>query len=258
LVPCSILAAEVTEPVAYAGTCSASAAVALGSDRFVVADDESNKLRVYARKAGGRPLQVFDLASQLQLERRAGETDIEGAARLGDRTYWISSHGRNKSGREQPNRYRFFATRLQETNHSLRLSLDGAPYKALLSDLVRSPVLRSFNLLAASRRAPKDPGGLNIEGLCATPDQQLLIAFRNPIPGGRALLVPLLNPDEVCAGRPAIFGEALLPDLEGLGVRDIACWEGQYVIVAGSADGGGKTKLFTWQGGQTQGSSSKA
>jgi len=37
----------------------------------------------------------------------------------------------------------------------------------------------------------KSPGGLNIEGLCATPDGQLLIGFRNPIPDGKALIAPL-------------------------------------------------------------------
>jgi hypothetical protein len=34
------------------------------------------------------------------------------------------------------------------------------------------------------------PGGLNIEGLAATPDGQLLIGFRNPLSEGKALLLP--------------------------------------------------------------------
>jgi len=51
----------------------------------------------------------------------------------------------------------------------------------------------------ASHLAPKTPGALNIEGLCATPDHKLLIAFRNPLPQSKALLIPLENPEQVIA-----------------------------------------------------------
>src|SRR5262249_36003120 len=116
-------------------------------------------------------------------------------------------------------------------------------------DLTTAPTLKPFNLLAASRLPPKARGALNIEGLSATPDGKLLIGFRNPIPGGRALLVPLENPEEVLAGRVARFGQPIQLELNGLGIRDLGYWQGKYLIIAGSYTSGGKTRLYTWLGG---------
>ena len=127
----------------------------------------------------------------------------------------------------------------------------GRPYKNLLSDLVKAPALKPFDLRHASRLPPKEPGALNIEGLCATPDHQLLIGFRNPVPQGKALLVPLENPELVLLGDNAKFGNPILLDLGGLGIRDMACVHGRYLLIAGPYDGAGKSKLFTWSGGES-------
>jgi hypothetical protein len=60
----------------------------------------------------------------------------------------------------------------------------------------------------------------NISPLAATPDEKLLIGFRNPIPGGRALLLPLQNPIEVVREwKPVQFGTPIELDLKGLGIR---------------------------------------
>ena len=75
-----------------------------------------------------------------------------------------------------------------------------------------------------------------------------MIGFRNPIPAGKALLIPLLNPNEVVDGRPARFGSALQLDLGGLGIRDIAWHKGTYVIIAGSYHGGRHFRLYRWAG----------
>src|ERR1043165_7727785 len=119
----------------------------------------------------------------------------------------------------------------------------GKPYERLLDDLLRDPKLGPFNLAAASQREPKARGALNIEGLSATPDGHLLIGFRNPIPGGKALLLPMLTPDAVIHGQAAKFGEPILLDLQGLGIRDMAFWAGQYAIIAGSYDGKGQSHV---------------
>jgi hypothetical protein len=52
-------------------------------------------------------------------------------------------------------------------------------------------------LEAAEKLPPKAKGGLNIEGLAATPDQELLIGFRNPIPEDKALVLVLTNPKDL-------------------------------------------------------------
>lgn len=231
------------------GMCDASAVVMLGCEHFVVADDEDNTLRVYSRTQSGAPLQNFDLSSFLQVDPQSPEVDLEGAAALGDRVYWISSHARNRSGKERVSRRRFFATTLSVSNGTVDLKPVGVTYRNLLADLLKEPRLKPFNLAAAARRAPKSRNALNIEGLCATPEGHLLLGLRNPIPNGRALLVPLLNPAELIEGKPARFGDPRLLNLGGLGIRSISRAADHYFIVAGSYNGGGQSHLYEWSGG---------
>ncbi len=177
--------------------CDASAAVALDSELFAVANDEDNAIRIYRADQGGPPVQSIELSRFLRVDRKKPETDLEAAAWLGNRIFWITSHGRNHEGKFRPNRHFFFATVWEKLGGNFQLVTSGKPYQNLLADLVRDSRLRPFKLDAASRRAPKLPDALNIEGLCATPDHHLLIGFRNPIPQGRALIVPLLNPNDL-------------------------------------------------------------
>ena len=240
--------ASLSSPITYYGMCDASAAVALGTNLFVVANDEDNALRVYRRQPGGLPAATFDLSSFLRVDRKSPETDLEGAARIGDRIYWISSHGQNAKGKTSPSRHRFFATTVRLSGDIPSLQPVGRPYVSLLRDLQTDPRLVSFRLAAAGRLAPKAPGGLNIEGLTATPEGQLLIGFRNPVPNERALLVPLLNPAELIDGKPARFGNPILLSLGGLGVRSMGWGSGRFLIIAGHYDNDGVSRLFEWAG----------
>ncbi len=231
------------------GMCDASAVVSLAGDRFAVADDEDNILRVFSRRGGGLPLQTLDLSPFLRVDPKSPEVDIEGATPLGDRVYWISSHARNRNSKVRTNRCRLFATTFLYVNGAFVIRPVGRPYFNLLSDLLNDHRLKPFNLAAAARRAPKANNALNIEGLCATPEGHLLIGFRNPIPAGKALLVQLLNPAEVIEGRPARLGDPLLLDLGGLGVRSLTRAGDRYLIIAGSYDGEGPSLLYEWRGG---------
>ena len=232
--------------------CDASAVVTLDANYFVVADDEDNILRIYSRENGGLPVRAIDFARFLAVNPRSPEADIEGAARIGDRIYWITSHGRNKSGKQRLGRHRFFASTIVESNGTFDIKPVGRPYGGLLPDLANDPKLAGFKLSVAAARAPKSKGALNIEGLCATPEGYLLLGFRNPIPQGKALIVPLLNPGELIAGHPARFGPPVLLELGGFGIRSIAASSGKYLIVAGSYDGDGQSVLYEWKGGESQ------
>src|SRR2546426_46514 len=110
---------KVSRPMKYSDMCDASAAVAINERLFVVACDEDNILRIYRNDAPGPPVQKFDLSRFLQLHTKHPETDLEGAARLGDRVFWISSHGRNIIGKERVNRHCFFATDLKVSNRGV-------------------------------------------------------------------------------------------------------------------------------------------
>lgn len=241
-----------TLPTTYTHTCDASAAVALDLDRFVVASDEDNVLRIYSRSHPGPPISRVDVSSFLKLTKKSHEADLEGAARIGNRIFWISSHSSSASGNANPNRQRFFATDVRTTNEETTLVPVGAPYVALLYDLIREPKFSRFNLARATQTNPKKSGTLNIEGLAATPEGHLLIGFRTPIPKRKALLVPLINPNAVLEGKPASFGEAILLELNGLGIRGFDYHAGRYWIIAGHYDNKVPARLYSWAGGKTE------
>jgi hypothetical protein len=247
----SLFAAEkarLTRPSVYSGMCDASAAVAVSSNLFVVASDEDNIVRIYESDRPGPPIKSFDFNAFLEVASKSPEADLEGGALLGNRAFWIGSHGRNKDGKLRPNRCRLFATDLTVVDGEPVLTPAGKPCKRLLADLIEDSRFAQFHLAEASTHAPKERGALNIEGLSATPEGHLLLGFRNPIPKGQALLIPLLNPNEVIEGRTARFAPAILLDLGGLGIRDMAWYDGTYVIIAGGWHEGGHFELYRWSG----------
>jgi hypothetical protein len=257
------------EFLVFRGASDASAAVAVSENMFVVADDENNILRIYETSKTGQPMSSFDMTSFLEIELEHPEADIEAAAIVGRRIYWITSHGRNKDGKLRPNRYRFFATDVLVENRSVKLRPAGKPYKTLVHELVKTNAARRIGLDNATRfgdklskkerekLAPKKEG-LNIEGLCASSNGgTLYIGFRNPHPKDRksgrakAIVLPLLNPDRIInAGESPVFGEPMLWDLNGLGIRSMeyshfhkACF-----VIAGGSDEDVGFALYRWSG----------
>jgi hypothetical protein len=274
LICSAVVLADSNEPadqtLVYRGTSDASAAVAVGDDMFIVADDENNILRVYKSNGGGLPEFCFDMTDFLGIEPEYPEADIEGATMTGDRIYWITSHGRNKDGQMRPNRYRFFATMVKNENGKVRITPVSKPYKTLVHRLVQTQTGRRLRLDKATRfdevgltkkelkkLAPKEQG-LNIEGLCASADgKTIYIGFRNPLVYDRvtrlssAIVLPLNNPDAVVEkGEKPVFGEPMLWDLGGLGIRDMAYshFHKAYFIIAGPADEGPGFALYRWSG----------
>jgi len=237
-------------PMVHSGMAGASAVVDLGDDRFAVANDEDNRIRIYRTDSSGAPEADTDFSRFLQVQGRNTEADIEGAARIGNRIYWIGSHGLSKDGRARPNRRRFFATDIIPVASGPPTLLPvGRPCMDLLTQFVSSGIHLGTELSRAMSLPPNEPGGLNIEALAAGPDGALYIGFRSPIPTNLALVVPLLNPAEVVEGRPARFGEALRLDLDGRGIRDFA-WDGRQWYLLGGGGGGEdrKTRLYRWGG----------
>lgn len=231
----------------FQGMCDASAIVALNHDVFIAGDDEDSILRIFSRSKGGVAVNRYDLAPFLRFSSK-DEADLEGVARVADRLYWITSHGNNRKGKEQESRQRFFAIIVRTNGNAFAVEPVGQPYTRLLDDLLAEPSLRQFNLRNALSLPPKTPGALNIEGLAATADGHLLIGFRNPVPRGKALIVPLLNPAELLENKRPKFGEPKLIDLGGYGIRSMERWRDGFLIVAGSIDGKGDSRLYHWSG----------
>ena len=269
------IANEAVPPVAvreYRGLCDASAAIAIDDQRFLVADDERNVLHLYRVDPPGRELASWSWDAHLDtvIDGEVNEADVEGATRLGELIVWISSHGRNLNGKWRPSRHQLFATRVVVQADRVELQPVGRAYHGLALRLVAAPQLQALGLHIALGEpgerardlAPKDEG-FNIEGLAASPDgTRLWIGFRNPLPAGRALLVPLLNPKEVLlqAAEPQ-FGEPVLFTLRvryrdadyALGIRSIeySPRHQAYLIAAGPPDGQKVFALYQWSGQPT-------
>jgi Protein of unknown function (DUF3616) len=201
----------------YRGMCDASTAVPLDQEHFIVADDEDK------------------------------ESDLEGAAVVGSRIYWISSHGTNKKGKVQDRRRRLFATDIVSGSPPTVTPV-GRSYNMLVDDLSTHPALQKYKLAKAAKLPPKSPGGLSIEGLASTPGGGLLIGFRNPVPKGKALIIPLENPDAVVRGARASLGKPMEVELHGQGIRSLERDGDSYLIVAGEVGSGGLSKLYRWSG----------
>ena len=232
-------------PARYFGPCDASAAIPIGPDRFVVANDETNTLYVFKRD-DPHAIDSFPVTKFLGSKER-DEADIEGAAAIGQRIYWITSHGRDSKGKARPGRRRFFATDVGDDPKN-PLTTAGKPYVNLQHDMLDAPQLARYQFDAASRLAAEAPGGFTIEGLAATPTGGLLIGFRNPLFEGRAIVLPLDNPAEVINGDHAQFGTPYEFDFGGRGIRSMERVGDSYLIVAGPIADAGTFALYRWSG----------
>jgi hypothetical protein len=250
-----VSAGRLSSITSHFGMCDASAAVPVESNLFVVANDEDNTLRIYKSEESGKAIYSQDLSSFLQINPKHPETDIEGATLIKNRIYWITSHGANKEGKQRPNRHRFFATDIEAIDGKFSLKPIGMPFLGLVKAFEDSAGLKNYDLGKAAKNAPESKNGLNIEGLTKTPQGNLLIGFRNPIPEGKALLVPLENPQEVIAGneKPKL-GNPILLALDGLGIRSIEYSDASraYFIIAGPYDDNGSFQLYRWSGNPSE------
>lgn len=257
LLAATLASAAAAQDVRYYGLADASASIALGPDHFIVAEDEADILAIY-RRGTPNPVGRVDLIDYLGNRKRSGkvkEADIEACARIGERIYWITSHGRDKGGDIEETRLRFFATDIVAGAQPTVEPVESPPYKGLLDDLLDEEKFDALGLEDAAENPPEAENGFNIEGLADTPDGHLLIGFRNPRPGGKALLIPLTNPEDVVIdGEQPDFGDAVLLDLGKRGIRSIERLGDKYLIIAGPFGKGGEGEsgsdfaLYLWAG----------
>ncbi len=260
------------------GAANASTAIAIDANYMLVGDDENQALRLYDRNNSGLPVNSFDFTSSLGLINTSGvlrEVDIEAAARVGNRIFWLGSQSNNDAGNNRPNRDRIFATDISGTGANTTLSYTGR-YDFLREDIINKDALDGFGFganffglatSAADGVSSKISSGYNIEGLEFAPDNTTAyVAFRAPQEPttGRtnALIVPVTNFTSLISGQAqgsATFGAPIQLDLGGRGIREIrknAANQYQYVIIAGPAgDATGIApadfRLYTWTGVST-------
>ena len=236
----------------------ASAAIDVGEDHMLVVDDEFSVVRLFRRDVSGAPLEEFEIAPP---GGPSGEIDFESAARTGDTVYWLGSHGNSKDGIVERSRQTILSSRVAGTGRDVELEGTGAYYD-LRDDLVAWDRAHGdrlgFQSVQTPGSRPDGPTGFNIEGAELAPDSSktLYLAFRGPlsprVDGGDALIVPLTNVNRITAGTAteATFGEPILLDLGGFGIRDLRKnASGQYLILAGDSSGEDVPQaLYSWTG----------
>jgi hypothetical protein len=220
----------------YKGICEASAGAFIDSTHFAVASDETNKLQIYERGKAQPIGNGIDMETFTSFDK----SDLEAAAVIGDRVYWISSHSFNSQGEDKSKRKVFFATKIVQADGKPTLVSVGKPVKSLRDPLAKAAGVK--------------PEEMNIEALTATPEGGLLIGLRAPLRDGEALVIPFKNPAAVVddPGTPPDFGAAIKVKLEGRGFRSmetLGSGTARYAIVAGPvSDKAEGFALFRWSG----------
>ncbi|MFI7387650.1 DUF3616 domain-containing protein [Streptomyces sp. NPDC049813] len=243
----------------FTGSSDASAAVDVGGGYVVVADDESNVLRLYNGAVSGAPVRTWDMSSKVGADK---EIDIEGATRVGNLIYWTGSLGNNKDGEYKADRNTVFTTTVSGSGAATQLAYAHS-YKKLRGALVDwdedNDDRYGFAHATEDGEIPKEVDGFNVEGLEFAPGSTTTayVGFRAPLvppkDGGKALIVPVTNMDKVVAnGTAPAFGAPIELDLGGLSIRDIRKnAANQYLIVAGSwaaDDNSDPYALYRWDG----------
>jgi hypothetical protein len=246
--------------VTFKGMCDASGAVPLDKNRFMVADDEDNVLRIYDALKGGDAVDTVVLTAEelgfQQLKKihpktgklRNFELDIEAATEIDGTSFWITSHARNAKGKQKSERFQFIGLRRDAAQQDWNFV--GKPYDGLIPAMIADARFAAYNLAQAAMKGAEEENGLNIEGMTARREGGVFIGFRNPVPQGKALVVALLNPHQIILGEKPQFLDPIELDLKGLGVRGLTSWHGNYLIAAGGATEQRETVLYRWSGGR--------
>lgn len=202
------------------GIYEPSAIQQLADGRFLVVEDEkqhpfslvtiSPDGSVSSTPLSQGPLQAGDAFWKLD--------DLEGVAL--DRSgyiFAITSHSRDDDGDEKKSRDKLVRFRIEGDRVVAPMVVRGLKPALVATHPVLAP--------AAGIRDVKTGGGLNIEALEISPDQQrLLIGFRSPLLDNRAIIACVENPSAIFeAGEPPRISATLETlDLGGNGIRGMS------------------------------------
>lgn len=231
------------------GIYEPSAIQQLPDGRFLVVEDEKDHpLSLVTLGADGSVKTAALTAGLLQIFSDFWKLDdLEGlAADQAGYVYAITSHSRDDEGDEKKSRQKLARFKV-DGDRVVDPKVVGGLKTALTT---QHPVLAT----AAKLRDVKASGGLNIEGLEISPDQQrLLIGLRSPLREGRALIACVENVQAVFEldEAPKIAPELIELDLGGHGIRGLARVPalGAYLVIGGPPSREpGPFALWRWSG----------
>ena len=229
------------------GIYEPSAVQQLADGRFLVVEDE--KQHPFSLVTIGADGSAGSTALDLADDALRKLDDLEGLT-LGHsgHIYAITSHSRDGDGEAKKSRDKLVRFRIEDNSVLAPVVVDSL--KAAL--IAAHPVLAT----AAGILDVKAEGGLNIEALEITPDQQqLLIGFRSPLLGQRAIIAGIENPAAIFdTGESPRIGTTLETlDLGGHGIRGMAyipSLDGYLVISGPAAREQVQFRLWFWSGGR--------
>ena len=215
---------------------------------LVVEDEKEHPLSLVKIDADGRVKTEPLTAGLLQIFSSFWQMDdLEGlAADRAGFVYAITSHSRDEGGNEKKAREKLVRFRVDGERVAQSKVVDGL--KAALTS--KHGVLAA----AAKVRDVKAGGGLNIEGLEVSPDQQqLLIGFRSPLRDGRALIARVENLTAAfeSGDAPEIAPALDELDLGGHGIRGMSYVPAlnSYLIIGGpTSREEASFELWCWTG----------
>jgi hypothetical protein len=231
------------------GIYEPSAIAQLPDGRFLVVEDEKEHLvSVVTLDADGRVGSTALTAGLFQMFSDFWTLDdLEGLAldRAGF-VYAITSHSRNGDGKRKNARERLARFRIEGERVVDCRIVDGL-----------TQALTDQHALLAQAALVKDTkacGGLNMEALEISPDQeQLLIGMRSPLRDRRALIARVENPSAIFESdeAPRIAPSLDELDLGGNGIRGMAFIPvlGAYLLIGGPPSReSGRFDLWCWSG----------
>jgi hypothetical protein len=199
------------------GILEPSAIQQLPDGRFLVAEDEKESPLTLVTLLGDGSAHSVPLRMPDEEEGGPGKlADLEALTiDAAGHLYVITSHSRNSEGEEKKSREKLLRFRVEGDR-----MVAPAMVKNLKAALVAAhPVLAQ----AVAVVDVKNDGGFNIEALEMSPTGQLLIGFRSPLLGGRAIVASLENVAETFGGAPPRIAPALATlDLGGHGLRSLS------------------------------------
>ncbi len=234
--------------LALTGLYEPSAVQQLPDGRFLVVEDEKEQpFSLVSIQPDGKVSSKALKAGLFQWGDTFWKLDDLEALAL-DRSGYIyasTSHSRNSSGDEKKARDKLVRFKI-EGNRVVGPQV----FTGLKSALAAAhPVLAA----AAALRDVKTDGGLNIEAIEISPDQQLLIGFRSPLQGDRAIIASVENPGAMfdTGAPPQVSATLYTLDLGGNGIRGmayIAAMDGYLIISGPVSRESGHFGLWFWNG----------
>jgi hypothetical protein len=229
------------------GIFEPSAIQQLADGRFLVVEDEQQypfslvTIGLDGRVSSAQLGPSETGASALKLD------DLEGLALdASGCLYAMTSHSRDGDGDAKKSRDKLIRFRIEGQQLVAPMVVSGL--KPALT--AAHPVLAA----AAEIREVKNAAGLNIEALEISADQQrLLIGFRSPLQGGKAIIASIENPSAIFESgeSPRIADRLQTLDLGGNGIRGMSYVSalGGYLLIGGPTDSADvHFELWFWSG----------